>query len=83
MPNYLSIQQATKYLVRITTRAGVAAAIKRGEFPGAVKLNPEFEKSPWLIPVDDIKAHPAYNHSPVVETETPDTSADADESGVS
>ena len=81
MPNYLSVKQATKYLVRITTRAGVSAAIKRGEFPGARKLDPTLEKSTWLIPVEDIQAHPAYNNRPITECESPDSPAEADESG--
>jgi len=54
-PEWIDADGAKEYL-GLTTREAVLRMIARGKFPGAFKANPNKRTSPWLLPLDEVKA---------------------------
>jgi len=51
---WVTSEQAAK-LLGVTPRH-VAWLVSTGKLPGATKVNPEGETSPYIIPLDEVKA---------------------------
>lgn len=53
MAEYISTSEAAERL-RVSPRT-IARWIRRGCFPGAIKVNPNFKNSPFIIPIPAIE----------------------------
>jgi excisionase family DNA binding protein len=53
--NFLSVHQVAEIL-QVTPRT-VRNLISRGRFPGAYKIDPESNRSPYRIPKEDLEVH--------------------------
>lgn len=51
--NYISTSEAAERLG--VTQRTIARWVSKGCFPGAIKVNPQFKHSPYLIPVSAIE----------------------------